>query len=205
MKTKKKALLTVLCAASLVVGSVFGTYAYLTDTTDEVKNTFTIGNVDITLTETWNADDPNDEDTDNDHWSALLMPGKEYAKDPVVTVTADSEDCYLFVKFEEKYNTFLDGNETKKVIVFESNLTSANGWTQGDGTNIPNNVWYRAVNKADAKKTWDLINNDKVKVNKDLTNKTMPETDTPELIYTAYAIQQEGFTTAEAAWAELNK
>lgn len=205
MKTKKKALLTVLCAVMLVVGSVFGTYAYLTDTTEEVKNTFTIGNVDIALTETWNADDPDDEDAINDHWSALLMPGKEYAKDPVVTVTANSENCYLFVKFEENNNTFVDGQDTKDVIVFESNLTSANGWTQGDGTGIPKNVWYRTVNKANTAQTWHLIKNDTVKVNKDLTNETMPETDTPELIYTAYAIQQEGFTTAADAWAELNK
>lgn len=204
MKTKKKALLTVLCAAALVFGSVFGTYAYLTDKTEEVKNTFTIGNVDITLTETWNADDPEDEDNINDHWSALLMPGKNYAKDPVVTVTANSENCYLFVKFDKNNNTFKDGEVTKDVIVFESTLTADKGWTQGNGTDIPSNVWYRTVNKTDATKTWHLINGDTVQVNEDLTNGTMPTTNnTPELIYTAYAIQQEGFATPAAAWTAV--
>ena len=50
MKTAKKAMLMTLCAIILVVATVFGTMAYLTST-DEVNNTFTVGNVKITLDE----------------------------------------------------------------------------------------------------------------------------------------------------------
>lgn len=48
MKRNTKALLIVLCVALLVTGTVVGTLAYLADT-DEVVNTFTVGNVDIKL------------------------------------------------------------------------------------------------------------------------------------------------------------
>lgn len=50
MKTKSKALLLTLCAVLLVAASVMGTMAYLTST-DKVENTFTVGNVKITLDE----------------------------------------------------------------------------------------------------------------------------------------------------------
>ena len=96
----KKKTLALLLALVLVFGAaVGGTIAYLTDTTDPVTNTFTVGKVDITLTETFNTDTNNDQK--NDAWQAQLIPGTTYAKDPVVTVTNDSEDCWLFVKFEE--------------------------------------------------------------------------------------------------------
>lgn len=44
MKTRSKALLLTLCAVLLVAASVLGTMAYLTST-DEVTNTFTVGQV----------------------------------------------------------------------------------------------------------------------------------------------------------------
>ena len=50
MKTRSKALLLTLCAVVLVVATVFGTMAYLTST-DEVVNTFTVGDVKIKLDE----------------------------------------------------------------------------------------------------------------------------------------------------------
>ncbi len=50
MKTRTKALALTLCAVLLVVGSVMGTMAYLTSK-DSVENTFTVGNVAITLDE----------------------------------------------------------------------------------------------------------------------------------------------------------
>ena len=48
MKNLKKALVLLLCAILLVVGSVMGTLAYLTSQ-DQVTNTFTVGNVEIDL------------------------------------------------------------------------------------------------------------------------------------------------------------
>ena len=194
----KKRTLALILALVLVFGAaVGGTIAYLTDTTGPVTNTFTVGNVDINLTETFNTD--TDKDGEADAWQAQLIPGTTYTKDPVVTVTANSEDCWLFVKFEENGNpsTYLD---------YTSNLNTANGWTQGDGANIPANVWYRAVNKADTTKSFHLLLNDTVTIDSTaVTNDSMDTAAEAELVYTAYACQKSGFESDAAdAWAAVN-
>ena len=50
MKKGSKALLVLACAGCLVIGTVFGTMAYLTST-KSVTNTFTVGDVEIKLDE----------------------------------------------------------------------------------------------------------------------------------------------------------
>ena len=200
MKTTKKALLALVCAVALVFGSVFATYAYLTSTTDTVTNTFTVGKVGITLTETPNTDA--DGNGEAESWSAQLIPGKEYAKDPVVAVdrSQTSVDIYLFVKFEEN-------NNPSTYLEYTSNLTTTNGWTLVEGEN---GVWYRTVDVEDATIEWHLLKDDKVTVRTTLTKESMPK-DTPELKYTAYAVQSEGIadtnnsgSNVDEAWAIVN-
>lgn len=82
MKNFKKSI-ALLVAVSMIVGCVIGgTLAWLTATTRPVTNTFTVGNVDITLAET----------TAN----YKMVPGNTIDKDPTVTVRAKSEACWLF-------------------------------------------------------------------------------------------------------------
>ena len=101
MKAKTiKALVLALCAVLLVVSTVFVTMAYLTSTTDVVHNTFTVGNVQITLDEAkvteYGVEVAGAERvTENEY---RLIPGHTYTKDPTVTVIANSEACYVFTK-----------------------------------------------------------------------------------------------------------
>lgn len=196
----KKKTLALLLALVLVFGAaVGGTIAYLTDTTGPIANTFTVGKVDITLTETFNTD--TDGDRTNDAWKAQLIPGTTYAKDPVVTVTNDSEDCWLFVKFEEK-------NSPKTYLDYTSNLTAENGWTQGDGPNIPANVWYRAVDKAATDTSFQLLAGNNtypdgcIGVKDTVTNENMDTASNAELVYTAYACQKANMSAIDA-WAAV--
>ena len=99
MKTRSKALLLTLCAVLLVTASVLGTMAYLTST-DKVENTFTVGNVKITLDEAkvdtnGEAVTPAERVKGNEY---KLMPGHTYTKDPTVTVKAVSESSYVRMK-----------------------------------------------------------------------------------------------------------
>lgn len=190
----KKKLTTVLAIVLVVALSVAGTYAYLTDTTGPVVNTFTVGNVNIDLTETWNTD--TDGNGEADAWQAQLIPGKEYLKDPVVTVEPGSEKCYLFVKFEEKGNP-------DTYLTYTSTLTEANGWTKGTGT-IPGNVWYRVVDKNATNNAFHLLDGDKVTIKNTVTNDNMTAASNAQLVYTAYACQFEGMTAAEAWTAVKN-
>lgn len=185
---KKKSLALVLALAMIVVCVVGGTLAWLTATTPEVKNTFTTSDVDITLTETTGT-------------SYKMIPGYTIAKDPKVTVEAGSEKCYLFVKVAESDN-------------FDSFMTydMATGWTQGDGTDIPSNVYYREVETSTADQEFAVLKDNQVTVSGDVT-KTMlndlTENTYPTLTFTAYACQFNSsngtpFTPAEA-WANVPK
>ena len=75
---KKKIISLCLVAALAVVAIAGASLAYFTDR-DAKTNTFTLGNVDITLTE--------------DHWAApsAAVPDMEYAKDPVVTNIGEND------------------------------------------------------------------------------------------------------------------
>lgn len=192
--------LTMALALVLAVGCIVGgTVAWLSDTTSEVKNTFTSADIDIELTETFNTDSNNDGTPDK--WQAQIIPGYSYTKDPKVSVSNTSVDCYLFVKFEEN-------NSPSTYLTYTSNLTAANGWTQGDGISIPANVWYREVLASDATREWKLLSNDKISVKETVTKGDMTNAAKAELVYTAYATQlyKDANTqfTATQAWENIS-
>lgn len=195
MKTMNNKILVLVASIALALACTVGaTLAWLTDSTTTVTNTFTPANIGVTLTETYNTD--TDKNGTNDAWTAQLIPGYSYTKDPKVTVSADSVDCYLFVKFEET-------NTPSTYLTYTSTLTAANGWTQGDGTNIPTNVWYRKVLASDTTRSWELLSGNTISVSSTLTKDDMDTAKNATLIYTAYASQlykSAGveFTAAEA-------
>ena len=91
MKKFMKALAVVFCAAILVAGSITATLAYLATKTGPIDNTFTAGDINITLTPSSFTDD-------------TMIPGADIAMNPKVTVTEESEDCWLFVKIDQSAN-----------------------------------------------------------------------------------------------------
>lgn len=192
---RKKIGITVTALALVLCFAIGGTLAWLMDKTESVQNTFTAGDVDITLTETKNPDGSNN--TDGTAWSAQMIPGTTYTKNPCVTVTEETDvDCYLFVKFVEEGNA-------STYLTYTSTLTATNGWTQGDGTNIPSNVWYREVAVTDSVKSWNLLEGDEITVNADVvTKENMEAAANAKLTYTAYAVQKDNLTASEA-WAEV--
>lgn len=196
MKKTSKALLLSLCAVVLVTASVLGTMAYLTST-DEVVNTFTVGNVAITLDET-DVDNSTPGEDDRDKANAYkLLPGHEYVKDPIVHVGADSEDCYLFVKVE---NEIADIEDASKSV--ESQMIKA-GWTVVD----PDNGIYvygttAAPSVVNGGANVPVFEN--FTVSGTVDNTTLADYANKTITVTAYAIQADGFTgkTASEIWAE---
>lgn len=96
---KKKILVACLCVALAVLTVAGTTLAYLTSA-DKVENTFTVGNVKITLDEAKVTTDGTpvegaDRVKANDY---KLMPGHTYTKDPTVTVVKGSEEAYVRLK-----------------------------------------------------------------------------------------------------------
>ena len=193
MKARSKALLLALCAVLLVAVSVLGTMAYLTSKTQVITNTFTVGDINIELTE-----------TKPENKQAKIIPGVDIEKDPKVTVKANSEACWLFVKVEQT-GTFVTDKVTYSV------MTGTDGWTAL--TDNPG-VYYREVDAVTADtyfyvlKGNETYKNGVVTVSENLTraeiNSIDAEARQPQLAITAYAVQHDGFSTAAAAWEEVN-
>lgn len=213
MKKKIAVAVSLLLVLALSVG---GTIAWLTDS-ETVTNTFTIGNVDITLGETTG---PN----------YKFVPGKTLAKDPKVTVIAGSEKCYVFVKAVESNVSVTvtegENGETKQVTKgFSDFITykiddAAGKWNQlkDADDNAVDGVFYQVVtpNKKGESDTdlyilTDTLTTDEktgsVTVNGTVTKDMVDRLGATELSLTfnAYAIQYEGTGTAFEAWKLLNQ
>ena len=189
---KKKTFVLLLALVLIAGAAVGGTLAWLTATTDEVTNTFTTSNIEIELDESDNLD-------------LKMIPGWTIAKDPKVTVKANSEKCYLFVKIEKSSN--FDNFMTCEMAV-NSDETAI--WTELTGVNGVNGVYYRVVDASDEDQVFAVLKDDKVTVSGEVTKAMMNELTTatyPTLTFTAYASQYmknntESFTAAEA-WTNV--
>ena len=169
-----------IAAIVLVIGcTAGGTVAWLVSKPKPIVNVFTVGNISATLTETATA--------------FKIVPGVDITKDPVATVKAKSEDCYLFVKLtEEIWPTPTEkGSGTRKV-----EYEIADGWTK-----LEDGVYYREVPKKDTDQAFHVLQNDKVTVSNTLTKENADAiTGTPKLTVAVYAVQKEGMGSADKAW-----
>ena len=175
----KRIIAMALAVLMIVVASVAGTIAWLSDTTGPVENVFTTSNIDITL-----------EETEREY---KMVPGYDIPKDPIVTVEKDSEACWLFIKVEESAD-------------FANYMTYglADGW---EFSGVPG-IYCREVNANAADQGFHVLNGDKVTVNTTVNKAMMDAIDNgtvnaPTLSFTAYATQlyknaTEKFTVAEA-------
>lgn len=210
--------LTLVLAFVLMIGSVAGgTLAWLMDETDQVNNVFTTSNIEVKLEEkttTYN-----------------MVPGWKIAKDPEAWVTATSEDCYLFIKVEEKGGNVKVGNTN---YTFDNFIAYAieEGWETLDANANPG-VYYKVIDGTANKKdvhynilgagsyefdgvtyTW---NDNEVLTKPEVTKEMMDAvnadaTKQPTLSFTAYAVQlwksneSEGDTakfSPQDAWAKI--
>lgn len=125
----KAVLVAVSCLLLVSLISVGGTMAWLVATSTDVKNTFTAGDINIELKETPST--------------YKMVPGNKIAKDPKVTVTANSEACWLFVEITKggSYDTFLE-----EYAVRTKNAQNETEWTElSSAATDKVKVYYREV------------------------------------------------------------
>ncbi|MBQ8559226.1 MAG: hypothetical protein IJ439_04505 [Tyzzerella sp.] len=208
MTRKTKALTMALCAVLLVVTTVFATMAFLTSQ-DSVTNTFTVGEISLTLDEKDTDGSKTDTTTDgrdkaNEYH---LLPSSTYEKDPTVHVAANSEDCYVYVKVTngiaevEATTGNYDDVEYKSI----SDQIKTLGWKQlvVDGKEVVG-VYYQTVSKA--KYIQELVVFKEFKIKGDVSNEELAKyatkTDDTKIIeVVAYAVQSAGFDDAADAWS----
>lgn len=213
----KKKLLIMSVAMVLVCAFAVGmTIAYLTST-DEVVNTFTVGNVQIELDE-----------ADVDEYGRVpqgspaprvkansykLIPGHTYTKDPTVTVLSGSEESYIkmtvtFTKADALGAIF--GTDDAGLFSIFNGYDSANwinkGYTEDTGKNTRTyEFWYKeAVAAPTADVALDALF-DSITVPGTITGDQLKTIENMTITVNAYAIQADGFANAEAAWEAYSK
>lgn len=183
----------VMLALTMVVGcAVDGTVAWLVSESESSVSTFTLGDINIKLTE-----------AESESQSLKIIPGVEITRSLKVTVEPNSEACWLFVKVEgTNWSHFPDANGTAKVSYSVAGGT--NDWKALD--NYPG-VYYREVSAEDAKTGVEYDVNGVVAVSKELTKaevNSIASGTQPQLSFTAYAVQRYSFEDAAKAWEAAN-
>ena len=197
MKKMYKGMLLVLCAILLVVASVMGTLAYLQDETKTITNVMTVGNVKITLSEsvvdvygkvTTGKIVADANGVIGESNSYKLIPGRAYTKDPTIHVDDNSENCWLFVEVVNPIAGIEETDQNDGYATIAEQM-AANGWKK---LNSVDNVYYHDVVSAGA----NVIVFDHFKI-EDSFNGAGNYAD---VTVTAYAVQAEGFASAQDAW-----
>ena len=182
---KRKTLISVMAIAITLCCLIGTTYAWLVAKTEPVANTFTFGNITLSLSK-----------SESNSTNTKIVPGQRLTEDPTVTVKKDSEACWLFIKIEEtaNFDTFLSYNIATDWKLLEEN--DQEGYT----------VYYREVEASSVDKSFRIIEDGELVANITATkadyDAVLAEEDYPKLTFTAYAVQRLGFDTAAAAWAE---
>lgn len=208
----KKKLMTVLALVLVIAMSVAGTYAYLTSK-DTVVNTFTVGNVQIKLDEAKaNPDGSLVDGADRVKANSYkLLPGHEYNKDPMVTVLKGSESSYVKMTVTFTKAAALDAifapNGADMTSIF--NGYNSTNWELKNVTKDTEKdtrtyeFWYKeTVAAPDADVALDALF-DSITVPGNLTNAQLDSIKGMTITVNAYAIQADGFSTADAAWSHF--
>lgn len=187
MKTRTKALMALACAVILVMATVCATVAYL-QSTSAVTNTFTAGQVTITIDEA-KVDEYGVAEAGAERVVAntyKLIPGHSYTKDPTIHVDENSEKCWLFVKVENEITAIEAAGDTSIAAQM-----AEGGWTPVAGeTDV-----YAYVSVVSAGE--DIKVFDSFEIVEDAAVDGYTEA---QIKVTGYAVQADGFTSAEAAW-----
>lgn len=139
-----KALVVVLAVMMIVGATIGGTIAWLVDTTETVTNTFSVGDINISLWENdyvskTNTLDTNKKVTEESEYK--IVPGASSPKNPTLTIDKGSEKCWVYVTIEN--NLVL---ENKTVADVDIDMSK---WTQ-IGQTVGNKTLYRYNSEVDA-------------------------------------------------------
>ena len=121
-----------------------------------------------------------------------LLPGHTYTKDPTVHVQANSEDSFIFVKVENGIANYEDRPTIAEQI-------AARGWTPLTGVA---NVYYKTYTKSAEITNLPVFGNFTIANHADAADSWNNFSAETKVTVTAYAVQQDGFASAAAAWGE---
>lgn len=210
---KKKALALVLAIVLLTVAIVGGTLAYLTDT-EKAENTFTVGNVDIKLYESTlhrqvdNADDDAIKADAEDYADYLaeqgknMVPGRWVRKAPYVE-NIGKNAAYVRIVVTQSDAMWQTTSMMEYTTAQQKGAITASQGVQNDDGTWTVTYTYTEPLEAGAMTYYAPIW--QFQIPAELDNEDLADWNPSENVtVTAEAIQAEGFTSAEEAFAAFD-
>ena len=163
--------------------AISGTLAYLTST-ETATNTFTVGNVNIDLTEpSWNPDE-----------MPTLLPGVEIPKDPQITNEGNTDAwVWMEIAVPTDLMSYIDWDTTE--------------WTMVNPATVSGNNTIVTMKRGDKLEPGDTTVPVFTQILLDSAIKQMPASlgnGTVDIVVSAYAIQDAPFTTIDDAMASYD-
>ena len=210
---KKKIIALALAVAMFAIAALGSTFAYLKSESGAVKNTFTVGQVNISIDEAkvdvYGVKDGENRVAAGSGNAYKLIPGHTYVKDPTVTVAEESEISYV-----RMFVTISDIADVKEVFgdvggyFLPQNFV--NGWdsTKWISTKViseENNVatyefWYATTVDAREREVELPALFTEIFVPEGIANADLAKVAEMEINVYAHAIQADGFSNATEAW-----
>lgn len=198
----------ILVICTVCVGAVYAKYIR-TATRTAPLTVDAYGHMDIALCQSNNVSNP---------WTGYnfkIIPGFVIGHNPYLYIGANNENGYIFIKVEESIKAGLEFSD-----YIQYGIRTDAGWIKGDGTNIPENVYWMYVETSVSDRYYGIIHdnaatpvNNQVLVPTTVTEDMMAALDgnAPTLTLTAYSCHSANLsgtanTAAQAAlaWAEVN-
>ena len=200
MTTTKKLVIAVIALSLALICAIGGTLAFLVAETKPVTNTFTYGEISISLWE--NVLDENGNVTDEKNYVGIeygkIVPGDVVNKNPTVTVSEGSEPCYVYVLIENQLGeaASYDIDASKWEEIGESENQRRSRYSVGDGI----------VNAADADKNLEVFGT--LVFSSDLDKNAIGALVGKNVVISAYAHQADNTTVdfaneAAIEWAKV--
>lgn len=227
----KKSLILAISLMVIFVFTMGTTIAFLQDSDNAVTNTFVAGDIgDVDLSEPETSDF--DSDVSNNDY--LVVPGVDIAKNPVVSFTNTGAenlvDAYVFVTLEADGWTTTDNYSFTKAIgsvddglscsVIQSTTGDSAAWTYVGKTAAGKYVYYVKVAKTSSLTSQAVLapiadsatDNATVAVSDAITKADFEAAvengtiviDGSDLVFQAFAIQQNSFATAKDAFNAIS-
>ncbi|WP_313119568.1 SipW-dependent-type signal peptide-containing protein [Proteiniclasticum ruminis] len=199
MKNKKRIMILALSMIAVFAAAI--TFAYFTDQSDEVKNTFTMGNVEILLDEapvvptvgpsgtTWAANNAVPRVLSNTYTG--IYPGAILPKDPTVKNTGTNP---AYVRVKVTVNNF--GSDVNPSDLW---LPIGSGWVL-DAVKSSGNVFYYNYTDILQSGASSSAVFTKVEIPTTFTSANMAAIGNFNILVEAHAIQAQGFANVTAAF-----
>ena len=191
----KKVLVSILAIAMVAVLAIGATVAYMTDGEEKV-NTFTVGDLDITLTEPeW------DDTTDGED----MVPGYSAEKDPTTEAVDGDSYMRMTIEFVATDDAEMTADRVAKImetINYNGAVGINSAFTLDTTRSTATKYYYNYSGEFTEGTTATLF--DEIVIPTSWNQNDLAELGTYKLVIRAEAIQSFGFESAEAAYTALD-